>query len=144
MFKGVIVKNEKVKALLAESSNGIITTKQVTDAGLHRGILQKMVKEGELYCYGRGIYIQKSAWEDDFYLLQCKYARGIYSHDTALYLLGYSDRTPAQYMMTFPKGYNAPSLKQKNFDYAKDISFDDACNTIQRILDDMMKWAKCG
>lgn len=33
---------------------------------------------------------------------------------------------------------------QKNFDYAKDISFDDACNTIQRILDDMMKWAKCG
>lgn len=39
MFKGVIVKNEKVKALLAESSNGIITTKQVTDAGLHRGIL---------------------------------------------------------------------------------------------------------
>lgn len=108
--------NEKVKALLDESSNGIITTKQVTDAGLHRGILQKMVKAGELYCYGRGIYIQKSAWEDDFYLLQCKYARGIYSHDTALYLLGYSDRTPAQYMMTFPKGYNAPSLKQENID----------------------------
>ena len=32
--------------------------------------------------------------------------RDSYSHDTALYLLGYSDRTPAKYTMTFPKGYN--------------------------------------
>ena len=46
--------------------------------------------------------------------MQCRYGRGIYSHDTALYLLGYSDRTPAKYTMTFPKGYNAPSLKQEN------------------------------
>ena len=29
-------------------------------------------------------------------------------------VLGYSDRTPAKYTMTFPKGYNAPSLKQEN------------------------------
>ena len=47
----------------------------------------------------------------NIYLLQRKYGRGIYSHDTALYLLGYSDRIPAKYTMTFPKGYNAPSLK---------------------------------
>lgn len=46
--------------------------------------------------------------------MQRKYGRGIYSHDTALYLPGYSDRTPAQYTMTFPKGYNTPSLKQEN------------------------------
>ena len=46
--------------------------------------------------------------------MQRKYGRGIYSHDTALYLLGYSDRTPAKYTMTFPKGYNAPSLKREN------------------------------
>ena len=58
--------------------------------------------------------MQSNAWEDDFYLLQQKYGRGIYSHDTALYLLGYSDRTPARYTMTFPKGYNAPSLKQED------------------------------
>ena len=30
------------------------------------------------------------------------------------YLLGYSDRTPAKYTRTFPKGYNAPALKQEN------------------------------
>ena len=77
-------------------------------------MLQELVDNGELYRYGRGLYVRSNAWEDDLYLLQRKYGRGIYSHDTALYLLGYSDRTPIQYTMTFPKGYNTPSLKQES------------------------------
>lgn len=106
--------NETINDLLQASTDGTITTAQVTKAGLHRSVLQKLVDCGELYRYSRGLYVKSSAWEDDFYLLQRKYERGIYSHDTALYLLGYSDRTPAKYTMTFPKGYNTPSLKQEN------------------------------
>ncbi len=105
---------EKIKELLKASPDGTITAKQVTAAGLHRSILQKLVDNGVLYRYGRGLYVCSDAWEDDFYLLQCKYGRGIYSHDTALYLLGYCDRTPAKYTMTFPKGYNSQSLKQES------------------------------
>lgn len=105
---------ERVIELLESSPDGTITAKQVTAAGLHRSVLQKLVYDGELYRFGRGLYIRCDEWEDDFYLLQRKYSRGIYSHDTALYLLGYSDRTPAKYIMTFPKGYNSPSLKQEN------------------------------
>ena len=105
---------DKIEELLKASENGTITAAQVTEAGLHRSVLQELVKNGEIYRFGRGLYVQKDAWEDDFYLLQHKYSRGIYSHDTALYLLGYSDRTPAKYTMTFPKGYNAHSLKQEN------------------------------
>lgn len=105
---------DKIEELLEASEDGTITAAQVTEAGLHRSVLQGLVRSGEIYRFGRGLYVQSSAWEDDLYLLQCKYGRGIYSHDTALYLLGYSDRTPAKYTMTFPKGYNAPSLKQEN------------------------------
>ena len=94
---------EKIKELLEASPDGTITAEQVTAAGLHRSILQELVENGELYRFGRGLYVRSNAWEDDFYLLQRKYGRGIYSHDTALYLLGYSDRTPAQYTMTFPR-----------------------------------------
>ena len=96
---------EKIEELLEASKDGTISTSQVTEAGLHRGILQEYVKSGEMYRFGRGLYVLSNVWEDDFYLLQRKYGRGIYSHDTALYLLGYSDRTPAKYTMTFPKGY---------------------------------------
>lgn len=103
---------EKIEELLELAEDGTITAAEVTKAGLHRSVLQKLVKSGEIYQFGRGLYVLNSSWEDDFYLLQRKYGRGIYSHDTALYLLGYSDRAPAKYTMTFPKGYNAPSLKQ--------------------------------
>lgn len=104
---------EKIKKMLEASETGVITSAQVTEAGLHRNTLQQLVKDGEIYRFGRGLYVRRNSWEDDFYLFQKKYGRGIYSHDTALYLLGYSDRTPAKYTMTFPKGYNAPSLKQE-------------------------------
>ena len=105
---------DTIKDLLEASTDGTITAEQVTAAGLHRSVLQELVDNGELYRYGRGLYVRSNAWEDDLYLLQRKYGRGIYSHDTALYLLGYSDRTPIQYTMTFPKGYNTPSLKQES------------------------------
>lgn len=104
---------EKIKKMLEALETGVITSAQVTEAGLHRNALQQLVKDGEIYRFGRGLYVRRNSWEDDFYLFQKKYGRGIYSHDTALYLLGYSDRTPAKYTMTFPKGYNAPSLKQE-------------------------------
>lgn len=105
---------EKIKELLEASQDGTITAEQVTSAGLHRSILHELVKNGELYRFRRGLYVRTSVWEDDIYLLQRKYGRGIYSHDTALYLHGYSDRTLAQYTITFPKGYNTPSLKQES------------------------------
>ena len=105
---------EKIKEFLEASPDGTITAEQVTAMGLHRSLLQELVENGEIYRFGRGLYVRNNVWEDDFYLLQRKYGRGIYSHDTALYLLGYSDRTPAQYTMTFPKGYNSPSLKQES------------------------------
>ncbi len=109
-----MVDNKRIKKLLESSVDGIITTELVTSSGLHRSILQKLIESGEIYRFGRGLYVCSDTWEDEFYLLQRKYERGIYSHDTALYLLGYSDRTPAKYNMTFPKGYNSPSLKQEN------------------------------
>ena len=88
---------EKIEELLEASEDGTITAAQVTEAGLHRSILKEFVKSGEMYRFGRGLYVRSNAWEDDFYLLQRKYGRGIYSNDTALYLLGYSDRTPVKY-----------------------------------------------
>lgn len=105
---------DSIKKLSVISQCGSITTKQVTEAGLHREILCELVEKGKAYRFRRGIYVFNDAWEDDFYLLQKKYKRGIYSHNTSLYLLGYSDRTPAKYNMTFPKGYNSQSLKQEN------------------------------
>lgn len=110
---------QKIIKLLDSSKNGMISTSEVTSAGIHRGVLRDLVDSGELSRFSRGLYVRNNSWEDDLYLLQQKYKRGIYSHDTALYLLGYSDRTPVKYTMTFPKGYNTPSLKDENINIVR-------------------------
>lgn len=100
--------------ILNNTDNGVITSKAVTEHGIHRGVLSEMVKSGELIRCSRGIYMLADEWEDEFYLLQQKYTRGIFSHSTALYLLGYCERVPLKFNMTFPTNYNTASLSQEN------------------------------
>lgn len=112
---------EKIRKMLKKTRNGVITSKQVSDSGIYRGAIKSLVEDDIVYQYGRGIYVDNSKLEDEFYLLQCKYGRGIFSHETALYLLGYSDRTPEKFTMTFPKGYNTPSIKNENIEIVRVI-----------------------
>ena len=46
----------KVEKMVQSAPNGIITSAQLTKAGLHRGYLHDFVESGELYRFGRGLY----------------------------------------------------------------------------------------
>lgn len=105
---------EKLRTMLNDPTTDVITVKDMTAAGIWRGEVKTFVDQQALVRCGRGLYVKQEAWPDDLYLLQQRYPRGIFSHDTALYLLGYSDRYPLKYTMTFPKGYNSASLKNEN------------------------------
>lgn len=96
---------------LARSFNGIVTSSQVTEAGIARHYLTALSKAQLIYNASRGIYVLPEIWEDELYILQYRYNKGIFSHETALFLLGFSDRAPARYTMTFPYGYHSSSLK---------------------------------
>jgi predicted transcriptional regulator of viral defense system len=72
-----------------------------------------MVKRGELVKVGTGLYMRSDAWEDEIYLLQRRFKKGILSHETALYLHGFTDRTPAKFTMTFPYGYKTALLEKE-------------------------------
>lgn len=102
----------KIDVLLSDPS-GIITAAQITKAGLHRSILTELVEKEQLYQVSRGVYMKPSAWEDEMYLLQIRYEKGIFSCETARYLHDMTDRTPRYNTMTFPKGYNIPSIKSE-------------------------------
>jgi len=108
------MRKENEEWILNNTDNGFITSKAVTEHGIHRSVLGEMVKSGELIQCSRGIYMLADEWEDELYLLQKKYKRGIFSHATALYLLGYSDRVPLMFHMTFPTKYHSVSLKNAN------------------------------
>lgn len=108
------MREENKEWILKNTDNGVITSKTVTEQGIHRSVLTEMVKNGELIRCSRGIYMLANEWEDELYLLQKKYKRGVFSHETALYLLGYSERVPLKYHMTFPTNYNSASLMNEN------------------------------
>lgn len=94
-------------------NNGIVTATQVTEAGIPRRCLSAMVDAGSIYRVERGIYALPEAWEDEMFFMQYRFAKGIFSHETALYLHGMTDRTPIRYTMTFPFGYNTGSVKKQ-------------------------------
>lgn len=107
--------------VISNVDNGFITSKFVTKCGVHRSILRDMVENGDLVKCKRGIYMLADEWEDDYYTIQQKYSRGIYSHETALYLWGYSERVPLSLNLTFPSKYNTHSLKNENVNVTRVI-----------------------
>lgn len=98
---------------MLELQSGIVTTAQVSAADIPRHYLSKMVAENLLRRVDRGVYAAPEAWEDEMFLLQYKYSKGIFSHETALYVHGFTDRTPTRFVMTFPYGYHAQSIVGK-------------------------------
>ncbi|WP_319402032.1 type IV toxin-antitoxin system AbiEi family antitoxin domain-containing protein [uncultured Anaeromusa sp.] len=99
---------------LAKTNNGVITSAQVTQAGIHRYYLKMLADQGLLERSERGVYILPTTFDDEMFNLQSRYKKGIFSHGTALFLMDLTDRTPSKYSMTFPLQYNISALKTEN------------------------------
>ena len=97
---------------IANNSDGIITTKQVEEAGLSRSILKPFVEEGLLLKESQGIYSLSETIADEYKLIQIRSDNAIFSYGTALYLLGMSDRVPHNIDVTVPQGYNVSRIKK--------------------------------
>ena len=99
---------------MARENNGIITTAMVVAAGFSRGNIKYLVDKGVIEKSARGVYILPEVWNDEIFNLQHRFKRGIYSHETALFLWDLTDRTPNRYHMTFPVNYNLTKPKEEN------------------------------
>ena len=99
---------------MAKENNGTVTTEMVVAAGISRGNIKYLADKGMIEKSARGVYILPEMWDDEIFNLQSRFKRGIYSHETALFLLDLSDRTPNRYYMTFPANYNLTKPKEEN------------------------------
>ena len=95
---------EKLEKLI-QKQHGTVLSADLDLYEIPRTYLQKMVAEGKLERVDRGIYVSTDAIEDELFSMQTKYPKLIYSHETALYLHGLSDRTPFEYSASVPSGY---------------------------------------
>ena len=97
---------------MAQKGNGMVTATDVSKAGLQRRALTECVLAGMLSKGARGVYFLPDQLEDEFAIWQHTYPQGVFSGNTALYLLKKTDRIPYVFSMTFPKGYNASAAKR--------------------------------
>lgn len=98
---------------MAEDNHGMVTTAMIDAANISRGCLKYLADRGKLENTNRGVYVLPEIWEDEMYSLQSRFRRGIYSGETALFLLDLTDRTPINYCMTFPASYNVSAPKRE-------------------------------
>lgn len=108
-----MIDNKALIQQILKNNNGVVTSTQVTEAGIPRRCLKAMVESGAIYRAARGIYSIPDVWEDELFFIQYRFSKGIFSHETALYLHGMTDRTPIRYTMTFPFGYNTSNVNKQ-------------------------------
>lgn len=102
---------EQLERLL-KLNNGMLVTKDITEAGISKQLLGSYVKKGYIERVAHGVYLSKDAFEDEMYVLQVKSKRAVFSHETALFMHGLTDRDPLNYTITLPSGYNASRIKE--------------------------------
>ena len=98
----------------AEANNGHLTTAQAEEAGVSRTMLTRYVESGRLIRVCRGHYVMADSMTDEYALLQARSSRIVFSHGTALFFWGLSDRVPHIIDLTVPQGTNTSRLKQGN------------------------------
>lgn len=102
---------EQVVEQWANKHFGYLRTSDCEKLGISRTQLPKLVKENVLKKIGQGIYCLPDIIEDDLYILHLRYSELVFSHETALYYLGYSDQVPFYYTACVPKGFNSSILR---------------------------------
>ncbi len=90
---------------IAKKRKGIILTSDLSKENIPREYLSRLEKLENIERVSRGVYVTTDAIDDEMYFMQLKVPKIIYSHDTALFMHGLSDRTPNIYSITIPSNY---------------------------------------
>jgi predicted transcriptional regulator of viral defense system len=97
---------------ILELNHGVISSSQANAVGISNERLRLLVKSGDLERAAFGIYISPSDFPDKMYIAQLRRPKIIYSHETALFLHGLTDRDPIAYTVTVPRGYNVNRIRR--------------------------------
>ena len=89
---------------IARAHGGIIETKIAVQRGIPKAVLYKLCKEDKIHRIVRGQYVLSDDMEDEMLSISKRAKRIIFSHETALFLHGISDRTPFEHTVTAPSG----------------------------------------
>lgn len=111
--KGCVVKKKELVYELMRKNSGILTSKEAGENDIDNKVLQRLCNDGDIERISRGIYLDANFIEDEYLVMQLRCKQCIFSHETALYLHGLSDRSPIELTVTVPSGHNTRLMEEK-------------------------------
>lgn len=97
-----------------EDNDGLLNFNQVKQLELSYYTLNLMLANAEIYSDERGLYSLPNVYVDEWFGIQHRFPKGIFSLDSALWLHGLSLTVPFQPTLSFPYGTNTKNIKQNN------------------------------
>lgn len=118
---------------LLQKNKGYLKTSEAAGAGISKPYFGEYVRERGLMRVAHGLYMSQDAWEDGMHVIQVRYPQAVFSHETALYLLGLANREPAPYAVTLKAGTNATGLTKQGVKVykVKDALFHEGITEVQ-------------
>lgn len=89
-----------------KTNDGYITREDVDNANIPSWFLSGFVKKKNLNKIAPGFYANDSYIVDNYYILQRRYPKYIFSGLSALYLLGFTDKIPTDIEVSAPQNYH--------------------------------------
>lgn len=136
---------------IIEKNNGILLTSDAVSNNIHKQYIKILCDQNYIKKVSRGVYVKKEKNVNEFFLLQQRYKKGIFSHNTALYFYNLTDRTPLKLDLTFEnksrlhdKSINAHYIKTEYFEIGlTTTSFNDGTSVkvydIERTIIDIIR-----
>lgn len=106
-------KDSATLSVLLNKNLGYLKTADAVNAGISKTYLGEYVRQNNLERVAHGLYRAPDAWPDELYVIQVRYPQAIFSHETALYLLGLAEREPTQYSVTLETSMSASNLSKQ-------------------------------
>ena len=108
-----------------KKNNGIITAAYCRENNIPTIYLNRLVSDGILIKTASGLYITEEADYDEFYFFQYRFKKTVFSYETALFLLGMTDKIPEVMDITVQNNYKFNNdIKKINIHYVNKKIFD--------------------
>jgi len=88
-----------------EKSGGIITASYCRKNNIPTVYLSRLVQSGVLLRVAEGLYFLETGMLDDYYTFQFRFKQAVFSYETALHLLGVTDKIPQRIDVTVHQNY---------------------------------------
>ena len=123
-----------------KKSGGIITASYCRSKKIPTIYLSRLVREGVLLRAAEGLYMSKEGMYDDYYVFQYRFKKIVFSYETALHLLGVTDKIPQSMDITVPHSYKFNAVPiGANIHYVKKDIHDLGVEEARTMLDNPVR-----